>query len=156
VRLVIWHAHKLCRTAGVPPGDRDDVVAEALLNFCTNLKNAFARGPRGSIRCRYHALNGLAVALRTRRGRPLRLLHEAFEDPDNALAARDPGPEAEAQAHELLPDLLSRLPDERLWRICVLRARGASVAEVAVAEGICVQRVRKLLLRARRLVFASR
>jgi hypothetical protein len=81
---LLWNAHRLCRACGIPPHERDDVVAESLLNFCAGMKNAFGRGAR-AVNCRYHALNGLAAALRTRRGRPLRLLADACPDPEGML-----------------------------------------------------------------------
>src|SRR5215472_9655666 len=85
VKLVLWHVHRLCRAAGVPPSERDDVAGEALVNLCAGMKNAFGRGPR-AVNCRYHAQNGLAAVLNTRRGRPLRLLADAVADPEAALA----------------------------------------------------------------------
>jgi DNA-directed RNA polymerase specialized sigma24 family protein len=145
--LVAWHVTRLCRANNVPPADREDVVAEALVNLCVSVKSAFARGVT-AVNCRYYAQNGLAAAVHTHRGRPLRLLADAVADPEGALASRGPGPDAEAEAAELLPALLARLP-ERLRRVVALRAAGLSVAEVARRENVCVRRVRQLLLRAR-------
>jgi DNA-directed RNA polymerase specialized sigma24 family protein len=151
VGLVAWHALRLCRIHGVPPGDRDDVVAEALAAECVGVRSAFARGVAG-VDCSFYARNGLAAA-RTRRGRRLRLLGDLLPGP-GALASRAPGPYDEAEANDTLASLLARLPAGRVRRVVRLRAQGLSVAEVARREGVCVQRIRQLLLQARQLLLA--
>jgi hypothetical protein len=50
--------------------------------------------------------------------------------------------------------LLDRLPSERLRRVVAMRASGLSVAEVALAEGVCRQRIQQLLERARAVLLA--
>jgi hypothetical protein len=54
VGLVAWHALRLCKAHGVPPGDRDDVVAEALVAMCVGVHSAFGRGIAG-VDCSYYA-----------------------------------------------------------------------------------------------------
>jgi RNA polymerase sigma factor (sigma-70 family) len=137
----------------VPAGDRDDVVAEALLDLCVGVRNAHGRGV-AAVDCRYNARHGLA-ATRTRRGRPPRLLGDLYEDPEGALAAGGPSPVEEAEAREALQGLLGRLP-ERLRRVVCLRAEGYTQAEVAVRLGCSRQRVQQLLLEARRLICLGR
>jgi DNA-directed RNA polymerase specialized sigma24 family protein len=68
------------------------------------------------------------------------------------LTDRGPQPVEELEAREALAVLLARLPDERLRRVVAMRAGGASVAEVARQENVCVQRIRQLLERARGLL----
>jgi DNA-directed RNA polymerase specialized sigma24 family protein len=99
-------------------------------------------------------MHGLAAS-RTRRGRRLRLLHDALGDPETAIAAGSSGPAEELETREFLADLVARTPDERLRRIILLRAEGLTMAEVAVRVGLSRQRVEQLLQRARLLVTAQ-
>ena len=151
-KVTAGHAYKLCKAHGVPPGERDDVAAESLLDLCVSVRSAFARGVE-AFDARYFALHGLAAS-RTRRGRPLQLLADACADPEAALAGRGPGPVEQLEAGEFLPALLARLSDERLRRVVRLRAEGLSTAEVAAREGCCVQRVQQLLQEARLVLIA--
>jgi DNA-directed RNA polymerase specialized sigma24 family protein len=111
IRLTIHHARRVCAVHGVPESDRADLIAEALLNLCTSVRNAFGRGTR-RFDVRFFTSHALTVVRHTRRGRPPRLLGDVFEEPDNALAAGGPGPVEELEAREALQRLLSRLPDE--------------------------------------------
>jgi RNA polymerase sigma factor (sigma-70 family) len=151
--LVTWHVARLCRVNGIPPGQRDDVVGEALVALCVGVKSAFARGVAG-VDCKFYAMNGLAAVLRTRWGRRPRLLADLFEDPGAALAARGPGPVEELEAREALQALLARLPGERLRQVVYLRAEGLAVREVAERVGLSRQRVEQLLQEARAVLLA--
>src|SRR5262249_1715606 len=81
-KITALAARQLCRRCAVPPGEAEEVVAEALLSLCLNVKGAWGRGTRG-FDCTFFALSGL-TACRTRRGRPLPQLRMA-------PAARNPG-----------------------------------------------------------------
>jgi hypothetical protein len=144
-RVTAAAARRLCEAHGVPASEHEEVVAESLLDMCLSLRRAWGRGCRG-FDCGYYARHGLVAAF-SRRGRPLPPLR-------GTPAARGPGPVEQLEAAELLPSLLARLPDERLRRVVAMRAAGASVAEVAAAEGVCRQRIQHLLLKARGLLLA--
>jgi DNA-directed RNA polymerase specialized sigma24 family protein len=148
--LVAWHAARLCKAHVVPPDQREDVVGEALVALCVGVKNAWQRGARG-FDVRFYARHGVAAVLHTRRGRPLRVLGDAAEA---ALASCGPGPDAEAEAAELLPALLARLPGGRVRQAVRLKAAGLSTAEAAAALGVSRQRVKQLLLKARAVLLA--
>jgi DNA-directed RNA polymerase specialized sigma24 family protein len=149
VGLVAYHALRLCRAHNVPLGDRDDVVAEALLDLCLSVRRSWARGVRG-VDCRFFALHGLQAA---RRGRRVRLLGDVFEHPEG-LAAGGLGPEDEAVARDELQALLARLPGERLRQVVRLKAEGLSTAEVAGRLNCCRQRVQQMLQEARAVLLA--
>jgi DNA-directed RNA polymerase specialized sigma24 family protein len=133
----------------VPRAEWDDAVAEGYLGLCAGLKGARGRGTT-AVNARFYAQNALAVVLHTRRGRALQALGGAGA----AVADRNPGPAEEAEAAELLPALLARLPGEQLRRVVRLRAEGLAVREVAARVGLSRQRVEQLLLEARGLLLA--
>jgi hypothetical protein len=144
-KVTAYHVLHLCKAHGVPPAEWDDTIGEALLDLCLSVRSSWERGVRG-VDARFFALHGIQAAC-SRRCKPLHALGDAA-----ALADRNPGPVEQAEAGELLEGLLRRLPDDRLRRIVAMRAAGLSVAEVARAEGVCVQRIRHLLLKARVLL----
>jgi DNA-directed RNA polymerase specialized sigma24 family protein len=151
-KVTAFHVLRLCKAHGLPPGEWDDIIGEALFDLCLSVRRSWARGVE-AVDCRYFALHGLQAA-RTRRARPLRLLDDAVADPEAALASRGPGPDAEALARDELAALLARLPTDRLRRVVRMRAAGASTAEVAAALGCCRQRVEQLLQQARAVLLA--
>jgi len=134
----------------VPDGERDEVVAEALLTLCASVRGAHGRGVK-AVNVRYYALTALATC-RTRRHRPLCLLADACPDPEAALAAANPSPLEELEGREAVAALLARLPNERLRLVVLLRAQGWTNAQIAARLGRSRSRVEQLLQEARRLV----
>jgi DNA-directed RNA polymerase specialized sigma24 family protein len=146
--LVAWHVAELCRAHGISSDQQDDIAGEALASLCVSVRSAWARGVR-AVNPRYFAMTGLTAVLHTRRCRPLQAL-----DRPEGLADRAPGPDAEAEADELLDALLARLPDGRMRQAVAMKAAGLSTAEAAAALGVCRQRVEQLLGRARAVLLA--
>jgi DNA-directed RNA polymerase specialized sigma24 family protein len=152
VRLVAWHAHRLCRRFDVPLQDRADVVAESLLTLCEDGRSAWLRGV-DAVNCYYYAQKGYkAWRSRGRHWRRVSLLHDLFESPDRVLASRPAGlagglgPDWEQEARDVrLDQIMKRAQDERLQQVVRLRASGLTKRAIGARLGISGERVRQLL-----------